>query len=179
MGREAGDMKAENQVFVVMGVSGSGKSCVAVEVARELGGVMLDGDFLHPRANILKMSSGHSLNDDDRAPWLTALNDAAFAMKRTNAYAFIVCSALKKRYRDRLREGNEGIKFIYLKGSYELILGRMQSRAGHFFKPDMLVTQFEALEEPLPEETDVMVVSIDQTLPEVVEEVIAKITAGS
>lgn len=162
-----------------MGVSGSGKSIVASEVARKLGGAMLDGDFLHPRANIIKMSSGQSLDDDDRAPWLTALNDAAFAMKRTNAYSFIVCSALKNRYRDRLREGNPDLTFIYLKGSYELILGRMQDRPGHFFKPQMLVTQFDALEEPREDEADVIIVPIDQTLPEVVDAVIARITSGS
>ncbi|MBX3741663.1 MAG: gluconokinase [Akkermansiaceae bacterium] len=172
-------MESTNRVFVVMGVSGSGKSVVASEVARKVGGAMLDGDFLHPRANILKMSSGQSLNDDDRAPWLTALNDAAFAMKRTNAYSFIVCSALKARYRDRLREGNPDLTFIYLKGSYDLILGRMQARPGHFFKPQMLVTQFEALEEPVEDEADVIVIPIDQTLPEVVDAVIARITAGS
>lgn len=169
----------ENRVFVVMGVSGSGKSAVASEVARKLGGAMLDGDFLHPRANILKMSSGQSLDDEDRAPWLTALNDAAFAMKRTNTYSFIVCSALKRRYRDRLREGNPNLSFIYLKGSYELIEGRMLARGTHFFKPQMLVTQFDALEEPLDDESDISVIPIDQTLPEVIDAVIARITKGS
>lgn len=169
----------ENRVFVVMGVSGSGKSVVASEVARQLGGAMLDGDFLHPRANILKMSSGQSLNDEDRAPWLAALNDAAFAMRRTNRYAFIVCSALKRRYRDLLRDGNPDLVFIYLKGTYELIEGRMLARGNHFFKPQMLVTQFEALEEPLEDESDVWVIPIDQSLPEVVDAVIARITAGS
>lgn len=168
-----------NRVIVVMGVSGSGKSVVASEAARKLGGAMLDGDFLHPRANILKMSSGQSLNDDDRAPWLTALNDAAFAMQRTNAISFIVCSALKRRYRDRLREGNPTLRFVYLKGAYELIEGRMKARGTHFFKPQMLVTQFDALEEPGEDEADVWSVSIDQPLEDVVNEVIARITEGS
>lgn len=168
-----------NRVIVVMGVSGSGKSLVASEVARKLGGAMLDGDFLHPRANILKMSSGNSLNDEDRAPWLTALNDAAFAMQRTNALSFIVCSSLKRRYRDRLREGNPSLRFVYLKGSYDLIEGRMKVRGTHFFKPQMLVTQFEALEEPGEDESDVWTVSIDQPLEEVVSDVIARITEGS
>lgn len=168
-----------NRVIVVMGVSGSGKSVVASEVARKLGGAMLDGDFLHPRANILKMSSGNSLNDEDRAPWLTALNDAAFAMQRTNALSFIVCSSLKRRYRDRLREGNPSLRFVYLKGGYDLIEGRMKVRGTHFFKPQMLVTQFEALEEPGEDESDVWTVSIDQPLEEVVSDVIARITEGS
>ena len=168
-----------NRVIVVMGVSGSGKSIVASEVARHLGGAMLDGDYLHPRANILKMSSGNSLNDEDRAPWLTALNDAAFAMQRTNALAFIVCSSLKRRYRDRLREGNPSLRFVYLKGGYDLIESRMKARGNHFFKPQMLVTQFDALEEPGEDEADVWSVSIDQPLEGVVNEVIARITEGS
>jgi gluconokinase len=168
-----------NRVIVVMGVSGSGKSVVASEVARRLGGAMLDGDYLHPRANIMKMSSGQSLNDEDRAPWLTALNDAAFAMQRTNALSFIVCSSLKRRYRDRLREGNPSLKFVYLKGDYSLIESRMKVRGIHFFKPQMLVTQFDALEEPGEDESDVWTVSIDQPLEEVVTAVIARITEGS
>ncbi len=168
-----------NRVFVVMGVSGSGKSIIASEAARKLGGAMLDGDFLHPRANILKMSSGQPLDDADRAPWLTALNDAAFAMQRTNELSFIVCSALKRRYRDRLREGNPSLGFIYLKGSIDLIGGRMRARKPHFFKPEMLVTQFGALEEPGADETDVHVIPIDQTISEVVDAVIAAVTAGS
>ena len=168
-----------NRVIVVMGVSGSGKSVVASDVARTLGGAMLDGDYLHPRANIMKMSSGQSLNDDDRAPWLAALNDAAFAMQRTNSLSFIVCSALKRRYRDRLREGNPSLRFAYLKGSYDLIESRMKARGNHFFKPQMLVTQFEALEEPAADETDVWAVSIDQPLEGVVKDVIARITEGS
>lgn len=171
-------MESTNKVFVVMGVSGSGKSAVASGLAAKLGGAMLDGDFLHPRANILKMSSGQSLNDEDRAPWLTALTDAAYAMRRTNGWSFIVCSALKKRYRDRLREGIPRLGFVYLSGSYELILSRMQARAGHFFKPQMLITQFETLEQPLADETDVVEVSIDQTLPEVIDCAISRIASG-
>ncbi len=85
----------QNRIYVVMGVSGSGKSAVAAAAARQLSAGFLDGDFLHPRSNILKMAAGEALNDDDRAPWLAALNDAAFAMQRTNNVSIIVCSALK------------------------------------------------------------------------------------
>jgi gluconokinase len=169
----------ENKVIVVMGVSGSGKSAVATAMAAKLGGAVLDGDYLHPRANIIKMSAGHSLDDNDRAPWLAALNDAAFAMKRVNRFSFIVCSALKKRYRDQLREGIPGLTFVYLKGSADLIEARMLVRGTHFFKPQMLATQFEALEEPSEDESDVLVVPIDQTLPEVVDAAIARITDAS
>lgn len=165
----------DHHVYVLMGVSGSGKSAVASEVAHQLHAAFLDGDFLHPRSNIVKMASGEPLNDDDRTPWLRALNDAAFAMQRTNKVSLIVCSALKKRYRDLLREGNDNLSFIYLKGDYDLIESRLKSRKGHFFKPQMLVTQFETLEEPHADERDVLVVDINQPLDGVVASTISLI----
>lgn len=165
----------DHHIFVLMGVSGSGKSAVAAEVAHQLSAAFLDGDFLHPRRNIMKMAAGDPLNDDDRKPWLQALNDAAFAMQRTNKVSLIVCSALKKRYRDILRDGNPNLSFIYLKGDFDVIESRLRARKGHFFKPQMLVTQFEALEEPQNDESDVLIVDIDQTLDEVVKSTIAVI----
>lgn len=158
----------DHHVYVLMGVSGSGKSAVASEVAHTLGAAFLDGDFLHPRSNIVKMASGQPLNDEDRTPWLKALNDAAFAMQRTNKVSLIVCSALKKHYRDLLREGNPNLSFIYLKGDYDLIESRLKARKGHFFKPQMLVTQFDTLEAPGADERDVLVVDIAQSLDGVV-----------
>lgn len=140
----------DHHVYVLMGVSGSGKSAVASAVAHQLHAAFLDGDFLHPRCNIEKMASGEPLNDDDRKPWLQALNDAAFAMQRTNKISLIVCSALKKHYRDLLREGNPNLSFIYLKGDFDVIESRLKARKGHFFKTQMLVTQFETLQEPVP-----------------------------
>lgn len=165
----------EHYIFVLMGVSGSGKSAVASHVAHELQGAFLDGDFLHPRSNITKMASGEPLNDDDRQPWLKALNDAAFAMQRTNKVSLIVCSALKKSYRDILREGNPNLRFVYLKGDFDLIESRLKERKGHFFKTQMLVTQFETLEEPTADERDVLVVDIDQPLDGVVADTVAQI----
>ncbi|MBJ9999771.1 gluconokinase [Erwinia sp. S38] len=157
-----------NHVFVLMGVSGSGKSAVAKAVAHELKAAFLDGDFLHPRANIEKMAGGHPLDDTDRKPWLKAINDAAFAMQRTNDVSLIVCSALKKHYRDILREGNKNLSFVYLKGDFDTIESRLRARKGHFFKPQMLVTQFATLEEPGSEEKDVLVVDINQSLDDVI-----------
>lgn len=90
------DTQKQNYTFVLMGVSGSGKSAVATGVAQQLQAAFLDGDFLHPKSNILKMASGHALNDDDRKPWLVALNNAIFAMQRTNKISLVVSSALKK-----------------------------------------------------------------------------------
>jgi gluconokinase len=164
-----------HRVYVIMGVSGSGKSVVASAIANQLSSAFLDGDFLHPRANIIKMSAGHALNDDDRAPWLALLNDAAFAMQRTNEVSVIVCSALKKCYRDRLRQDNGNLSFIYLKGDFDLIESRLKARKGHFFKPQMLVSQFDALEEPMAEETDVKAIDINQPIEGVVADVIQHI----
>lgn len=166
------DTQSLHHVFILMGVSGSGKSAVANGVAQRIGAAFLDGDFLHPRANITKMASGHALNDEDRKPWLHALNDAAFAMQRTNKVSLIVCSALKKQYRDMLREGNHCLHFLYLKGDYALIENRLKERKGHFFKPQMLITQFETLEEPTNDEPDVYEIDILPSLDNVIENVI-------
>lgn len=163
----------QNRVFVVMGVSGSGKSVVASALAHQLPGqaAFIDGDFLHSRANINKMSSGTALNDEYRASWLTAINDAAFAMQRFNAISIIVCSALKRDYRERLREGLPNLSFIYLKGQFEVIEKRLKARKGHFFQPKMLVSQFEILEEP-SSEPDVHNIDIDQPLQKVISDAI-------
>lgn len=170
------DTQKQNYTFVLMGVSGSGKSAVANGVAQQLQAAFLDGDFLHPKANILKMASGHALNDEDRQPWLEALNQAIFAMQRTNDISLVVCSALKKKYRDILREDNKNLFFIYLKGDANVIEERLKARKGHFFKPEMLKTQFATLEEPNEAETDVHVVGIRQSLEDVIGNTCSTIT---
>ncbi|OWY40715.1 gluconokinase [Xenophilus sp. AP218F] len=161
---------APRRAYVLMGVSGCGKSAVASALARDLNAAFLDGDFLHPRRNIEKMAAGQPLDDDDRAPWLRALNDAAFAMQRTSEVSLIVCSALKKSYRDVLREGNPGLSFIYLQGDYDVIEQRLLARQGHFQKSGMLRSQFEALEEPL-DEADAHIIDIRPPLEQVVASV--------
>lgn len=160
----------KKSTFIFMGVSGSGKSAVAEAVAKQMNVPFLDGDFLHPRANIDKMGAGYPLNDEDREPWLEALNSAIYAMQRTHKVSVIVCSALKRKYRDALRKGNQGLHFIYLKGDYDLIASRLQLRKDHFFKPAMLKSQFEALEEPMNNHNDIFIVDIDQPLDDVVSE---------
>lgn len=169
------NINSKHRVYVIMGVSGSGKSAVANAIASQFSCAFLDGDFLHPRANIEKMSSGQPLNDDDRAPWLDLINNAAFAMQRTNAVSVIVCSSLKKCYRDRLRQGNDNLSFIYLKGDFDVIESRLKARQGHFQKAGMLVSQFEALQEPADDEADVKAINIDQPLENVVADVIKHI----
>lgn len=169
------DVSSQHYVFILMGVSGSGKSVVANHVSQKLQTAFLDGDFLHPRSNILKMAEGHPLNDEDRAPWLQAINDAAFAMQRTQKVSIIVCSALKQSYRDILRKGNKNLKFIYLKGDFDTIEKRLKARKGHFFKTNMLVTQFATLEEPTDAETDVLTVDINKPLDDVIAQTVTKI----
>ncbi|EKN3361500.1 gluconokinase [Yersinia ruckeri] len=161
------------QSIIVMGVSGSGKTTVGEAVAREIHSKFIDGDDLHPRANIQKMASGHPLNDEDRMPWLERLNDVAFSLNHKNETGIIVCSALKRRYRDRLRAGNEEMVFLYLKGSFDVIMQRLKARAGHFMPTELLKSQFEALEEPPVDEKGVIFVDIDADIDEVVRRCVA------
>lgn len=158
----------KKHVFVLMGVSGSGKSAVAKQVAYDLDAVFLDGDFLHPKANILKMRGGTPLNDQDRMPWLELISNAAFAMSNVNPISIIICSALKNKYRDIIRGDNDNVHFIYLKGSFAVIEERLQKRQGHYQKTGMLQSQFDSLEEPTAAEKDVFIIDIDQPLDKVV-----------
>ncbi|WP_061035075.1 MULTISPECIES: gluconokinase [Vibrio] len=152
---------------VVMGVCASGKTTIGEHLAEKLGRKFIDGDNLHPRANIQKMASGQPLNDDDRKPWLERIRDAAYSLESKNEHGIIVCSALKKIYRDQIRDGNENVSFLFLDGSKELILERMRARQGHFMKENMVNSQFEALERP-EDEPRTIFVSIDATIEDVV-----------
>ncbi len=152
---------------VVMGVCASGKTTIGEHLAKKLGRKFIDGDDLHPRANIQKMAAGQPLNDDDRKPWLERIRDAAYSLESKNEHGIIVCSALKKIYRDQIREGNENVTFLFLDGSKELILERMRARQGHFMKENMVNSQFEALERP-EDEPRTIFVSIDATIEDVV-----------
>ncbi|WP_108653019.1 gluconokinase [Dongshaea marina] len=153
----------------MMGVSSSGKSTIGEKMARRLGAKFIDGDDLHPKANILKMASGSPLNDADRAPWLERIRDAAFSLEKKSEQGVIVCSALKRAYRDQIREGNQQVRFILLRGDFELILERMLARSDHFMPPELLKSQFEALEPPTDETHDVLEVDIDGPIERVVE----------
>ena len=152
---------------VVMGVCASGKTTIGEHLAKKLGRKFIDGDDLHPRANIQKMASGQPLNDDDRKPWLERIRDAAYSLESKNEHGIIVCSALKKIYRDQIRDGNENVSFLFLDGSKELILERMRARQGHFMKENMVNSQFETLERPENEPRTIFV-DIDATIEEVV-----------
>lgn len=160
---------SKGKSIILMGVSGTGKTSVGTEVAYRLGLKLIDGDDLHPRANIIKMRQGQPLNDEDRMPWLERIRDAAFSLEQKSEKGIIICSALKKQYRDQIRDGNQNIKFIYLSGSFELVLSRLQKRQGHYMKTEMLRSQFATLEVPQADETDIYHIDIDAIFEEVVQ----------
>ena len=151
-----------------MGVSGSGKSTVGERLAQELGWIYFDGDDYHPPENIAKMSAGNPLNDDDRAPWLAILRDLINVHVRAGRPMVLACSALKQRYRDQLLKDNPATKIVYLKGGFELIWERMQARDNHYMRPEMLQSQFDALEEP----ADVITVPIDLSTEAQIQQII-------
>jgi len=148
------------QCVILMGVSGTGKSTVGLALAQAMQAKFIDGDDLHPRHNIRKMASGQALNDDDRLPWLERISDVIFSLEQKNESGVLVCSALKKRYRDQLRLGNNNVRFLWLKGDYACVLDRMSKRKGHFMPEALLQSQFAALELPAEDETDIIAVDI-------------------
>ena len=157
--------------MVVMGVSGSGKTSVGKALAERLKWDFYDADDFHPPENVLKMANGIPLDDSDRAPWLAALHQLIADSLQQGRPGVLACSALKERYRGRLLHDNEGVQWIYLKGSYELIWSRMQNRTGHYMKPYMLLSQFETLEEP----SEALTVDISLSVEEIVQFVIEQI----
>ena len=154
-------------VILIMGVSGSGKTTIGEGLASELNWKFKDADEFHSAANIEKMRQGIPLNDDDRRPWLQALRQAIDEALQTNTNLILACSALKAAYRQVLGEPSAQVKFVYLKGSFELIEQRLQQRQGHYMKADLLRTQFDALEEP----TDAIAVEIDQSSSAIVQQI--------
>jgi len=144
-------------VLIVMGVSGSGKSTIGALLASRLRWEFEDADWLHPAANVEKMHSGIPLTDEDRRPWLDAVAAWIDHCRRSREHGIIACSALKRRYRDILIGGRADVRLVYLKGTEELIARRIAARHEHFMPPSLLHSQFEALEEPGPEEHPIIV----------------------
>ena len=134
--------------FIVMGVAGSGKTTVGKALAARLDWDFFDADDFHPSENIVKMAAGIPLNDSDRTPWLATLSDLLISTLKAGRHPVLACSALKESYRGQLLKEKDGVEVIYLKGSYDLLLGRLAGRQGHFMKPEMLKSQFATLEEP-------------------------------
>jgi gluconokinase len=132
--------------WVVMGVSGCGKSAIGAGLAAALDVPFLEGDQYHPPANVVKMSAGTPLDDNDRAGWLQVLHDEIAAARKRGTGLVLSCSALKRRYRDLLRKADPELRFAHLAGERELIASRMSTRVGHYMPLSLLDSQLRDLE---------------------------------
>ena len=140
-------------LYVIMGVSGSGKSLIGAMFARALDVEFVEGDDLHPPDNVSRMAAGIPLTDENRRGWLTKIADRLRDAKRARLGLVVSCSALKRIYRDLLRSvAAADVRFVYLAGSRELLAERMANRRGHFMPPALLESQLAILEEPSPDE---------------------------
>jgi gluconokinase len=158
--------------LVVMGVSGSGKTTVAELLAKKLGWPFVEGDRLHPPANVDKMRQGIPLTDADRAPWLDRIGEELKAWAAEGRSGVMTCSALKRAYRDRIRSARGDVRFVYLKGSQQLIEARVAARHHEYMPASLLRSQFDTLEEPTPDE-QVVTVDADGSADEEAAAVIA------
>nr|WP_312856521.1 gluconokinase [Phytoactinopolyspora halotolerans] len=160
------------QHIVVMGVSGSGKTTVAKLLARRLAWPYAEGDDFHPEANVQKMAAGKPLEDEDRWPWLRAVADWMSAQARDRRSTVVTCSALRRVYRDVLREADGAVRFAHLSGEFDVIGERIAYRSGHFMPSSLLTSQFETLEE-LEEDEDGIAVDVDRGPEEIADAVLA------
>ena len=156
-------------IYLIMGVSGSGKSSIGLNLSKKLLVPFYDADDYHNIQNIEKMKKGLALNDSDRKSWLNLL---ALNMQKWNSEgdAFLACSALKKKYRLKLSKHNE-VTFIFLNGNYDLIKRRLSKRKNHFFLNAMLQNQFKILEKP----KNCIEISIDQSIENICLSIISKL----
>lgn len=135
-----------------MGVAGSGKSSIGAALAARHGWTFLEGDDLHPPANVVRMASGLPLTDGDRCDWLATIAGHIAEADRAGTGLVVACSALKRRYRDQLSAASPRVVFLFLTGERALVEARMASRAGHFMPLSLIDSQFEALEPPQDDE---------------------------
>ena len=138
--------------MILAGVSGSGKTTVGQRLADRLGWPFADGDSFHPPANVAKMAAGIPLTDDDRWPWLAAIGAWMDARIAAGGSGVVACSALKRRYRDVLRQGRPEVRLVFLDVSRDEDLARLRARSGHFFPARLMDSQFDDLEPPVPAE---------------------------
>ncbi|WP_454848265.1 gluconokinase [Rhizobium binxianense] len=163
--------------IIVMGVSGSGKSSIGEEMAKELCLPFMEGDSLHPASNVEKMSKGIPLTDGDRMPWLDKIGEVMTASLAKGESIIVSCSALKRIYRDRLRSAAGGnLFFVYLEGSKELLTDRMGHRTGHFMPASLLESQLATLEVPTGEK-GVVTVDIDDTVENIAANAVKALAA--
>jgi len=164
-------------VVIIWGVAGVGKTTIGELLAQELGWKFYDADDFHSAANIDKMQRGIPLTDEDRQPWLETLRKVIEQSLAENDNAVLACSALKQKYRDRLRV-SEQVKFVFLRGSRDRIAEQLKRRRGHFVDPKLLDSQFADLEEPKPSEHAVTV-ELGDDPPELVQKIKASLRERS
>nr|XP_057926732.1 probable gluconokinase [Doryrhamphus excisus] len=177
-------------IYIIMGVSGSGKSSLGAFLSEKLGWPLHEGDNYHPEENVAKMARGEALTDQDRFPWLLRLHDVIERERRSGCNALVACSALKPIYRFILLHGSKDLPssssssppgpllptslpdvfFLFLHGAYDVIHQRMVARTGHYMKVDLLESQFEALEPP-HEQENVVLLDVRRSIPDIAMEV--------
>jgi gluconokinase len=157
--------------IVVMGVSGSGKTSAAQEITRQLGWEYIEGDDLHPAANVAKMAAGHPLDDEDRWPWLRRIAEVIGEHEAAGTSIVLTCSALKRVYRDLLREGHPSVWFAHVDVDRDVLAERLRNRKGHYMPPSLLDSQLATLER-LGEDEPGAVIDGDGPLEETVAELL-------
>ena len=157
-------------IIVVMGVSGSGKTTIGSRLADALGCPFLEGDSLHPAANIDRMSRGIPLTDVERAPWLAEVRARMLEAAGRGESLVVACSALREAYRRYLAEGL-AVRWVHLAGPEELVRQRLRKRTGHFLKPELLASQIDTLEPP----SEAIVVDISLSPEEIVQQVLLRL----
>jgi gluconokinase len=160
-------------LYVVMGITGSGKTTVGAALAHALGVDFVEGDDYHPPENVRRMASGIPLTDDDRAGWLRALATRIREAKDAGAGLVLTCSALKRSYRDVLRAAAPELQFVFLTGARALVAERLAGRRGHFMPPSLLESQLATLEEPESDE-QALTFDIRESTQEIVDDLVAR-----
>jgi gluconokinase len=163
-------------LYVVMGITGSGKTTVGAALAHALGVDFVEGDDYHPPENVRRMASGIPLTDDDRAGWLRALATLIREAKGAGAGLVLACSALKRSYRDVLRAAAPELRFVFLNGPRALISERLAERRGHFMPASLLESQLATLEEPTVHE-HAWAYDISESAQEIVDDILTRTSA--
>jgi len=171
MRRGTGQGNRRAMIIILMGVSGSGKSTVGRLLADRLGWAFHDGDDLHPAENVRKMAAGTPLTDHDRGPWLARIGGVMRECDKAGRHAVLACSALRAAYRDELTRYGAAVEFVFLRGERNVISERLGKRRDHFMPPDLLDSQFAAIEEP----TEAVVVDVAQSPDAIVTDIMREL----
>ena len=163
---------ASTDIHVVMGVSACGKSTVGRLLAQARGATYLDGDDFHPPENVARMRAGQALTDADRQGWLDALCQRLAQARAAGEGVVLSCSALKRVYRDTLRQGAPALKLVYLHGPRELLAARIAARQNHYMPASLLDSQLATLQPPQPDE-DALAVEVSWSPAQIVEHILA------